>query len=313
MKKGKKISNRFPVVGLVGVSAPDAVWYPDFYEKGKSELEKRGIQIVEGATLHTSHFYMAEKPELIAKALQEMFLKENVDVIMCAGGGTCINKVLPYIDFSLIRDNYKPFIGISNIVPLMMAMLKEGIVSFHGPFSIWSYGLPDTPTEFTHNNWLDIMSGYTGKLPSATKWKTYRNGEAEGILVGGNIWSIGTVAGTAYCPPSFFDGKILILEDIGKTFDRLDATLTHMKLLGMFNRLKGVVIGKLQGCTPPENINMSAEDLIAMVFGEYDFPVLYECDFGHIPDNLCLPFGCKVKIEANDEKPEIILLEPGVV
>lgn len=312
MKKGQRIKSQNPTIGIVMISAPEAIWHPDLYAKGKDQLEKRGVQIVEGDTVHSEYFYLAAKPEEIAESLHRMFLRNDIEAIMCAGGGTCINKVLPFLDFSLIRGNYKPFIGISNIVSMMVPMLNEGIVSFHGPFSIWSYGLPDTPTDFTHRNWIEILSGYTGKLPAVTKWKTFRSGTAEGQLIGGNIWSLSLVMGTKFCPASLFNGKILIIEDIGKTYDRLDAILTQMKLLGVFESLKGVIIGKLPGCNPPEKAKMEKEDFISLVFGEYNFPVIYDCDFGHIPDNLCLPLGCKVLLEANDT-PEITLLEPGVI
>ena len=295
MKKGRRIVIDKPVVGIVGLSAPDAFWHPDFYATGKSELEKRGIRIIEGRTVHTHRFYMAEDLEVIADGFHKMVLRKDIDVIMCAGGGTCVNKILPFLDFDLMKENWKPFIGISNIVALMTAMLQNGMVSFHGPFSIWSYGLPGTPTEYTHNNWINILKGYTGKLPAASEWKVYREGQAEGQLIGGNIWTMGTVAGTKYCPPNLFDGKILILEDIEKTYDRLDATLTHMKLLGAFENLRGVIIGKLTDCKPPEKVQMSIEDFLGEVFDDYNFPIIYDCDFGHVPDNLCLPIGCKLK------------------
>lgn len=312
MKKGRRITTNKPVLGIVGLSAPDAFWHPDLYRKGKSELEKKGIQIVEGGTVHTHRFYMAEDLKLIADDFHKMLLRKDINAIMCAGGGTCINKILPFLDFDLMKENWKPFIGISNIVALMVAMLQNGMVSFHGPFSIWSYGLPGTPTEYTHNNWVNILKGYTGKLPAASEWRVYREGQAEGQLIGGNIWTMGTVAGTKYCPPDLFDGKILILEDIGKTYDRLDATLTHMKLLGAFENLHGVIVGKLNDCKPPEKVQMSVEDFLGEVFGGYDFPIIYDCDFGHVPDNLCLPIGCELKMVADKKQPELILLEPGV-
>ncbi len=66
---------------------------------------------------------------------------------MCAGSGTCMNKVLPYVDFSLLKDNWKPFIGISNIVVLMAALLQNGMASFHGPFCMWNYGVDEDIAE----------------------------------------------------------------------------------------------------------------------------------------------------------------------
>lgn len=311
MEKGKKVPKENITMGMVVLSAPEAVWNPEFYNAGISNLKKRGIDVVEGKTVHTSHFYMAEDPKVIAEGFHEMFLRDDVDAIMCAGGGVCVNKILPFLDFDLIRQNLKPFIGVSNIVAVMTAMLQNEMVSFHGPFGIWTYGLPNTPTAYTHNNLINILRGYTGPLPALTDWKCYRPGTSEGKLVGGNLWTLGTILGTKYCSPDLFDDKILLIEDIGKTFDRLDAVITQMDLLGMLDKLKGVVVGKLASCSSPENVKMEVTDLFDMVFGEYDFPVIYDCDFGHIPDNLCLPIGCRTKMIAKN-KPELILLESGV-
>lgn len=311
MVKGKHITDNHPTIGLVSLSAPDAVWNPELYEKGKKALEDRGIKIVEGATVHSRYLYLAGEPQKIADDLYSLFLNDQIDAIMCIGGGNCMNKIVPYIDLELIKQHYKPFIGISNITALMLAMLEAEIVSFHGPFALWSYGLDGTPTDYTHNNWLDILNGYSGKLPAKTKWKTFQEGSATGTALGGNISTISTIVGTKYCPAELFDGSILFIEDVDEDLDVLDARLTHLKLLGVFDKVRGVVVGKLNDCNPPEETKMDITDFFKLVFAGYKFPVIYDCDFGHVADNLCIPFGCMVKIDAT-ENPEITLLEKGV-
>ncbi|MEK7518358.1 MAG: LD-carboxypeptidase, partial [Patescibacteria group bacterium] len=104
MKKGHRITSSSPTIGVVVISAPEAVWNPEIYQRGIEQLKKRGISVVEGETVHSEYFYLAERPEKIAEGLHKMFLRDDIEAIMCAGGGTCINKVLPFIDFSLIRD-----------------------------------------------------------------------------------------------------------------------------------------------------------------------------------------------------------------
>jgi len=311
MKRGKKVTGNNLTFGIVGLSAAESVWFPDVYQKGKKALEDRGIKVVEGSTIHSSYHYLAEKPENIAKSLHEMFLRPDVDAVMCAGGGICMNKALPHVDFDLLKENWKPFIGISNVVVLMSALLQNGMASFHGPFSMWNYGVDGTPTSFTHENVIKMLSGYKGKLPSMSEWHSFRDGNAEGVLFGGNITSLGTVVGTKYCPVELFESKILLLEDIAEKYDRLDSIITHMDLMGVFERIKGVVIGKLEECEPPENVDMTVTDFLEMIFSKYNFPVIYDCDFGHIADNLCLPVGSRVRMIAKD-RPEIEVLEPGV-
>lgn len=312
MKKGRRITVNKPTLGLVQLSAPEAFWYPDRYEKAKSELRRRGIQIVEGETVRAHRFYMAERPQIVTADFYKMLLRKDVDAIMCVGGGSCANKLLPFLDFDLMRENWKPFIGMCNMVALMLPALLHGMVSLHSPYSIWGYGLPGTPTEYTHNNLINILKGYTGKLPAASQWKVYREGQSSGRLIGGHIRTMGTIVGTKYCPPELFDGKILIIEELNRAYQALDAMLTHMRLLGAFEKLCGVIVGKLVNCDPPEKDQMDIEDFLEEVFRGYDFPIIYNCDVGHVPENLCLPLGCELKMIADKKKPELILLEPGV-
>lgn len=311
MIKARHIQNNHPTIGVVSLSAPDAVWNPEIYQKGKKALEDRGIKIVEGATVHSRFLYLADEPQKIAEDLHSLFENDKVDVIMCVGGGNCMNKVIPYIDLKLVADHYKPFIGISNITALMLTMLEAGIVTFHGPFALWSYGLDGTPTDYTHNNWVDVLMGYQGKFPAKTEWKTFQSGAAIGKALGGNISTISTIIGTRYCPIELFDNSILFIEDVDEDLDVLDARLTHLKLLGVFDKIRGVVVGKLNDCNPPEDTRMDITDFFKLVFAGYEFPVIYDCDFGHVTDNLCIPFGCQVRIDAN-ENPEVTLLEKGV-
>ncbi|MDE7431193.1 MAG: LD-carboxypeptidase [Lachnospiraceae bacterium] len=314
MIKGKSIKGRTPTIGVVAISAPEAKWNPDIFQKGKEALSTRGCKIIESQTIFTNYFYLAEKPEKIADSIKDMFANEKVDMIMCAGGGNCMNKIIPYIDFNFIKLHYKPFVGISDITAFLLSMLNEGIVSFHGPFVLWNYGVKGTPTDYTHNNLIDVLNGYIGEFPANSEWKIYQYGNATGKIIGGNISTICNIVGTQYCPIDIFNDSILFIEDIGETLASLDSKLTYLRLLGIFDKIRGVVFGKLPECDPPEeDMSIDVTDFFDLVFGGYQFPIIYDCDFGHIDNNLCLPLGCNVTIEANRKTvPRIILNESGV-
>lgn len=310
--KGKKVLKQNPVIGLVSLSAPEQIWSPDVYNKGKEELLLRGFTCIEPSNVAISEFYMSGTPDMIADSLHQVFMNPDVDVVMCMGGGTNMNKILPHIDYGLLKENMKPFIGISNITALMMAMAAHNMVSFHGPFVLWSYGLPDTPTEYTHKNMVESLRGFSGNVTKKTQWGVLQDGSATGRVIGGNVWTLGTVIGTKYCPVELFEGSILILEDICESFDRIDAVITKMRLLGILDRIQGVVCGKFSECSAPENVDMSLSQFLSYAFRGYSYPIIYDCDFGHVPDNLCLPIGCIAKISASDDV-EFCLLEEGVV
>lgn len=314
MIKGLEIHSANPTVGLVTVSAPEAHWNPDVYESGKKALTERGIKIVESATNLTRYLYLAEKPEIIAETLHKMFCNPEVDFIMCTGGGNCMNKIIPYLDMQLIREHYKPFVGISDITALLLALLNENVVSFHGPFVLWNYGVENTPTKYTHENMLNVLSGFKGELPHASSWNVFRSGSATGKLIGGNISTISNVIGTKYCPVELFRDKILFIEDVAEVFPALDSKLTHMGLLGVFDIIKGILIGKMPECEPPEESpDISFEDFLELTFSGMEFPIVYNCDFGHVSDNLCLPLGCSITLNADEKSEPIVFLnEKGV-
>lgn len=315
MIKGKNINGKTPVIGVIAISAPEAKWNPHVFEQGKQSLNDKGCKVIESETVCTSHLYLAEKPEKIADALKKMFADEQIDMIMCVGGGNCMNKILPFIDYDFIKLHYKPFVGISDITAFLLAMLNEDIVSFHGPFVLWNYGVEGTPTNYTHNNLIGILNGYMGELPAKSEWRIYQYGNATGKLIGGNISTISNIVGTPYCPIDIFNNSILFIEDIGEGFAALDSKLTHLRLLGVFDKIRGVVFGKMPECEPPEEApNIKLTDFFDLVFEGYQFPIIYDCDFGHVDNNLCLPLGCSVTIVADSKhtRPKIILNESGV-
>jgi muramoyltetrapeptide carboxypeptidase len=315
MIKGKNINTKTPTIGVVAISAPESKWNPGVYEKGKQALIDRGCKLIEGNTVFTSYLYLAERPEKIAASLKQMFDDDRIDVIMCVGGGNCMNKIVPYIDFDFVKLHYKPFIGISDITAFLLALLSRDIVSFHGPFVLWNYGVDDTPTEYTHDNLLSILNGFSGELPAKSEWQIFQSGTASGKIIGGNISTISNIIGSAYCPVALFDDSLLFIEDIEEGYTGLDSKLTHLKLLGVFDRIKGVVFGKLPDCNPPEEApEIKLTDFMRLVFDGYKFPIIYDCDFGHVEDNLCLPLGCRVTLNANSSNvPKIILAESGVL
>ncbi|GIR57134.1 MAG: hypothetical protein CM15mP64_5460 [Candidatus Neomarinimicrobiota bacterium] len=66
-----------------------------------------------------------------------MFADPSVDAIFCARGGYGCNKVLPLIDYELIKKNPKIFMGFSDITACLNSITqKTKMVSFHGPMLV---------------------------------------------------------------------------------------------------------------------------------------------------------------------------------
>ena len=140
---------------------------------------------------------MAGSDEERAEDLNNMFKDPDIKAILCSRGGEVAMRLLPLIDYGLIQQNPKIFLGMSDITVLLNAIhTKTGLVTFHGPSTAWGINCspwcykgmePYSKAYFlkalTHNEPI-------GKIEPKTKWHVYRNGKARGRLLGGNLDSI---------------------------------------------------------------------------------------------------------------------------
>jgi muramoyltetrapeptide carboxypeptidase len=180
-------------------------------------------------------------------------------------------------------------------------LLKNKFVSVYGQtIKTSSFGVSDE----SYNLIFEILEG---KFPEyqIEKNKFNREGEAEGILVGGNLALVYALLGTEY---SFdFRDKILFLEDIGENFYALDRMLMSLELAGVFSEIKGLVIGGMTRMDDEktnrnymESFDDFAYKLISERVSKYDFPVIFGCPNGHIFDNHPLIIGAKIKIKTKN-------------
>jgi muramoyltetrapeptide carboxypeptidase len=149
-----------------------------------------------------------------------------------------------------------------------------------------------------------LMDGIIGKIPQNHVRRAIRNGVAEGRLLGGNLNCLLKLAGTAYFPD--FTGAILFVEAIGITPEGCDHLFQQLKQMGVFDKIRGVLIGYIDGLQSDEKALMQMEDVLLHVTAEYDFPVLKADDFGHNCPNTVLPVGGEVRINADRLTMEIL-------
>ena len=112
-----------------------------------------------------------------AKELESAFLDDSVDAIFCARGGYGSIRILPLIDFDIIKDHPKIFLGYSDITALHIAInQKADLITFHGPMPGVDYEvISDSFLKFM----MDFLSGETMDLESQIT-------RIVGILVEGN-------------------------------------------------------------------------------------------------------------------------------
>jgi muramoyltetrapeptide carboxypeptidase len=287
-------------------------------EESIDALYELGFRVTYSDKLMQKNGYFSATDEERAADVNEMFERKDVQGIMCARGGYGCARILPYLDFDLIRDNPKPLIGFSDVTALLYAIYKKSdLIAFHGPVSISTF------SKFSIKNFEDVLINPTFELTlmNSTSNNNYNpygitvisEGIAEGELVGGNLTLAVSLIGTEY--DIDYSGKIIFLEEFIEEPYRIDRMLTQMIQAGKFKNAAGVALGVFKLCesdktNPSFQNSYTLMEVLQDRLGNLGIPVIYGLSFGHVVDKFTLPFG--VKAELNTEDQMLKLLEPAV-
>jgi len=303
--KPKKLS-KGDVIGIISpASSTD-----DFtkVESGVRYLEKIGYKVEVGKNVGKFHGYLAGNDNERADDFHYMFKKKYIKAVMCVRGGYGTPRLLDKIDYKIIKDNPKIFVGHSDITALQMAILsKTGLITFAGPMLAVDFA--DEASSFTEESfWAMITSNKKfGKIiqPDDEKIFTLVKGQSKGRIAGGNLSLISSLIGTNYLPG--FKDKILLIEEIGEVPYRVDRMLNQLRLAKVFNEVKGVIIGAFIDCneTDPAKKTLTLGEVIADYFEGLKIPVVYNLKHGHIKDSITIPIGITVKLNASRNYLEI--------
>lgn len=291
-------------LGLVAPASP--IYEASVFNKMLTELERIGFTLKLGKHVQNRRGYLAGTDSERAEDLMNMFKDPGVDAIMCIRGGWGCNRILPMLDFDLIRDNPKVFCGFSDITSLHMAIYKKSdLITFHGPVgkSEWN---EFTAKAFKQITWKGQKAVY--EIPEDEEDPfTIHPGIAEGPLFGGNLSVLVSMIGSDYLPS--FENAILFLEDIGESVYRIDRMLTQLKLSGILGQISGFVFGKCSDCSAGEN-SLTLQQVFEDHIKPLNIPAFYGAMISHGDNNITLPIGLKGRI--NSTQKTIQVLEPAV-
>lgn len=260
------------------------------------------------------------------KDIHDAFLDDKVKAIFAAIGGYHSNRLLPNIDWDVLRTNPKIFCGYSDIDSLNNAIYaKIGLVTYSGPlYSTFSQKLHFNYTEDNFRRCIMSMdtfvltpSGqwsddewYKGqekrKLVANSGYITIQEGEATGIIVGTNLCTLNSLQGSSYFPS--IDGSILFLEDdYLSSPDVFDRNLQSLINIDTFSGVKGIVFGRFQiksGVT----IDLLREMIKAKAQLK-KIPIVANVDFGHTDPKITVPIGGLAIITASVHDQSIKIIE----
>lgn len=291
----------------IGVMSPSSYVEKKAVLKAKKFLENKGFSVFLHPQYESRYNQSAGTSEEKVAALHELFEDKNIKAIITASGGNRALHLLDKLDYDLIAANPKIFMGFSDVTALLNSFhTKTGLITFHGPVLSWIPSLGDEQFGFT----LDVLTGKTVSYPME-QCRVLREGEAEGILIGGNLSIFHLMPNTDFAPAC--DGAILFLEDLREEINKIDRMLLQLRRTGTFSKIAGLVCGSFNDLGDNGRpYGFTLEDLILEHTKDYNFPIVMDAPFGHGDQIYPFPIGGKAKLSATGNIVTLSLTESAI-
>ncbi|WIV10514.1 S66 peptidase family protein [Proteiniborus sp. MB09-C3] len=309
------------------------------YDIAKERLEREfGLEVVAMSNALKGSKFIAEHPELRAKDLMDAFEDNTISAIFCAIGGDDSIRLLPYIDYEVIKNNPKIFMGYSDSTISHLMMYKAGLVSFYGPSVMCEFGEYVSMFEYTKTSVSKMLfedtKGY--QILSSPEWSDdfipwdeknrhvakklkpekhgyeilQGTGKVRGHLLGGCLDVFMMCIGTEVWPAlEEWKDTILFIEtsEDKPSPDFVKWTLRNLAAQGILKVIRGILVGKPQGEVYYEDYKSAILQVVAAEEHLINLPILYNVNFGHAMPIGILPYGIMTEIDC--EEKSITLLE----
>lgn len=290
-------------VGLVSPSA--ATDDPLDLQLAQEAMQALGLKVKLAPHLGARRGHLAGTDAERAGDLEAMFADREVRAIVCVRGGSGAARLLPLLDYELIRRNPKVLLGYSDITALHNALLSQaGLVSFHGPIGSGSWNAFNADQfrrvffERELMQYRNVSDPGDELVQRRNRTVTITGGTARGELVGGNLSVLVALAGSRYLPD--FRGRILFLEDVSEAPYRIDRMLSTLRLMGALDQVAGVIFGECTECDPGSGFgSLTLPQIFDDYFRPLKVPAYRGAMIGHIRQQFIVPVGGQVEMDAD--------------
>jgi muramoyltetrapeptide carboxypeptidase len=272
----------------VAVVAPSGPFDVGAFERGVARLRER-YRVHLDAGITDRKGYLAGDDRRRLRELTGALENTSIKAIVAARGGYGATRLLDRLEPESIARHAKLLVGFSDVTALHAAWARAGVRSVHGPM-VAALGKCETPL---WERWIAMVEGAVPE--PLTCLTAVAEGRARGPLVGGNLSVLAALCGTGYGPP--LGGRVLFLEDTGEKPYRIDRMLTTLRQSGWLTAVSAVVLGVFNE-TPVGEDGVTVQETLAERLGDLPIPVLGGLPCGHVADNLELPLGAEVTVDA---------------
>jgi muramoyltetrapeptide carboxypeptidase len=286
----------------VRLIAPSGVFDRARFERGAARLAGRyDVAFDEG--IFTTKGYFAGDDARRAAELEEAIADPLCQAIVCVRGGYGAMRIVPRVPLARLARRPTLLVGFSDVTALHVAWQRARVTSIHGPMVATLGQLDDA----LFDRWIRRIEGEVS--PPVEGLGTVVGGEAEGVLVGGNLSILHALEGTPHSAHAI--GRVVFLEDVGEAPYRVDRMLTTLRLSGFFDGVRAIVLGAFTKCAAGPD-GTSVDEVLRERLGDLGVPVVRGVPAGHVEDNLEVPFGVGVRVEASATSARVTFLESPV-
>jgi len=290
-------------VGLV--SPANASYERDPVDFAIESLQALGFKVKVAPHARARWGQFAGRDAERAGDINAMFADDSVAGIVAMTGGSGCNRIVDKLDYALIKRKPKYFGGYSDLTSLVNGIQRRtGLVTFHAPVagSEWNEFSVEHFKALVMNAEAPLLKNPVergdGLVPREDRTAMIRPGKARGVLVGGNLAVLTSLAGTPYFPDC--RGAILFVEEVNEYIYRCDRMLSTLRLMGVFEQVAGIVIGKFTKCEPGEGYGtLTLDEVFDDYFGVLNVPVYRGAMIGHIKRKFTVPVGGLAEMDAD--------------
>jgi len=290
---------------LVGMVSPAGKIAENEIKRAESFLDAHGFRHIRAPHVADAWHQFSATDENRAADFMEMLLNPEVEAIWCSRGGYGAIRLLDLIDFSVFQSHPKWLIGYSDVTVFHSVLQNRlRMMSIHGPMvrSLKEGSYDDTGMSRLWNLLKGELSDYKIHAHPLN-----RPGAAKGTLIGGNLSLLFSLIGSQYD----FDpkGKILFIEDVSEYLYHLDRMMHGLKVSGKLAGLSGLIVGQMTDMQDNETpFGFTANQIIADVVKEYQYPVMFGFPAGHSRQNEPIVLGAKVRMSVSESESELSFL-----
>ncbi|OGQ97815.1 MAG: LD-carboxypeptidase [Deltaproteobacteria bacterium RIFOXYD12_FULL_55_16] len=275
-------------IGIIAPAGP--VRNEGDFAAGLKILSELGFKTRYQSNILRHHDYLAGTDQERLAELHELWRDPEVKAILAVRGGYGCLRLLPDLDFALIRQQPKMLIGFSDLTVLLLAIQqKTGLITFHGPMLTT---LPRSDRD-SQEAFIQLLTGRSAPEIKTKGLEILKGGQARGRLLPGNLTSLVHLLGTPWEPD--WKDTILVLEDIGEAPYRIDRLLTHLWAAGRLEQIAGLILGDFEQCGEREAIWQRTLELLA----HRPIPIWANFPCGHGSRNQILPVGVEAQLDSS--------------